>query len=186
GVGDVNLDVNFNGPAMMQENDTLLGWLDAWTGNGSLGLANTAFAPSAQLEGLLAPLGPLTNNAVPVGENGRLKVDGFNAPFAFAKGVVTSTSSEWSAAGQKIGLSGKVGFDGKMDYAMDFSALLKGHKDGQKVLAALNGQLPPASLGGTIDAPTLGLPNVENVAKSLLEQQGKNLLEKGLKGIFKK
>ena len=185
-VGDVNLELNVGGPAMMQENDTLLGWLDAWTGNGSLGLANTAFAPSKQLEGLLAPLGPLTKNAVPVGDKGRLQIEGFKAPFSFSKGVVTSTSSEWSAAGQKIGLSGTVGFDGKMDYSMDFSSLLKGHKDGQKVLKALNGQLPPARLNGSIGDPKLGLPKLKNVAKSLVEQQGKDLLKKGLKSLFGK
>jgi hypothetical protein len=185
-VGDVNLELNVGGPAMMQENDTLLGWLDAWTGNGSLGLANTAFAPSKQLEGLLAPLGPLTKNAIPVGDKGRLQIEGFKAPFSFSKGVVTSTSSEWSAAGQKIGLSGTVGFDGKMDYSMDFSSLLKGHKDGQKVLKALNGQLPPARLNGSIDDPKLGLPKLKNVAKSLVEQQGKDLLKKGLKSLFGK
>lgn len=185
-IGDVNLDLNFNGPAMMQENQTLLGWLDAWTGDGSLGLANTAFAPSKELEGLLAPLGPLTKNAVPVGENGRLKVDSFNAPFAFAKGIITSKSSEWSAAGQKIGLSGNIGFDGKMDYAMDLSALLKGRKDGEKVLKALKGKLPPANLTGSLDAPKLGLPDLEEIAKSLIQDQGADLLKKGLEGLFKK
>lgn len=189
-VGDVNLDLSVGGPAMMKPDDTLLGWLDSWTGNGSLGLANTAFAPSKQLEGLLAPLGPLTKNAVPIGDKGSLKIEGFSAPFSFSRGVVTSTSSEWSAAGQKIGLSGTVGFDGKMDYSMDFSSLLNGHKDGQKILKALNGKLPPASLNGSIDDPKLGLPDLQNVATSLIEQQGKELLnkglKKGLKGLFGK
>ena len=185
-VGDVNLDLNFTGPAMMQENGTLLSWLDTWTGSGSLGLANTAFAPSQQLEGLLSPLGPLTNNAVPVGENGRLKVDSFTAPFAFAKGVVTSKASEWSAAGQKIGLSGNIGFDGKMDYAVDFTALLKGRKDGEKVLQALNGKLPSAMLSGSIDDPKLGLPDLSKLATGLIEQQGQDLLKKGLNSLFKK
>tara|TARA_R110002072_G_scaffold174303_4_gene329488 strand:+ start:102476 stop:104557 length:2082 start_codon:yes stop_codon:yes gene_type:complete len=189
-VGDVNLDFKVGGPAMMKKGDTLLGWLDSWTGNGSLGLANTAFAPSKQLEGLLAPLGPLTKNAVPVGDDGRLKIDGFKAPFSFSKGVVTSTSSEWNAAGQKIGLAGTVGFDGKMDYSVDFTSLLKGHKNGEQVLKALNGQLPPARLNGSIDDPKLGLPELGNIAKTLIEQEGKDLLnkglQKGLKGLFGK
>ena len=185
-VGDVNLDLNVGGPAMMHENETVLDWLDAWTGDGSLGLSNAAFAPSKQLEGLLTPLGPLTKNAVPVGDKGRLKIEAFQAPFSFSKGVVTSKSSEWSAAGQKIGLAGTVGFDGKMDYSMDFSSLLKGHKDGQKILKALNGQIPPARLDGSIDSPKLGLPKLEDVAKNLVEQQGKDLLKKGLKSLFGK
>lgn len=188
-LGDVNLELKVGGPVMMQKGDTVLDWLDAWTGSGSLGLTNTAFTPSKQLEGLLAPLGPLTKSAVPIADKGQLKVDGFAAPFSFSKGVVTSTQSEWAAAGQKIGLSGKIGFDGKMDYSLDFSSLLKGHKDGEKVLKALNGQLPPAKLIGSIDDPELGLPELGDVATKLIEQEGKNLLQKGLKkgleGLFK-
>ena len=71
---------------------------------------------------------------------------------------------------------------------MDFASLLKGHKDGEKVLAALGGKLPGAKLGGTVDAPQLGLPEVGDLATKLLEQQGKHLLEggikKGLEGLF--
>ena len=185
-IGNVNLDLNFNGPAMMQDGQTLLQWLDTWSGDGSVGLSNTAFAPCKQLQGLLSPLGPLTKGAVPVGEKGQLKIDNFSAPFEFVKGVVSSKSAEWSAAGQKIGLAGNVGFDGKIDYSLDFSALLSGHKDGKKVLKALNGQLPPASLVGSVDDPKLGLPKVENIATKLVEQQGKDLLQKGLNSLFKK
>ena len=185
-LGDVNLEFQFDGPAMMQQGETILEWLDTWQGSGSLGLANTAFAPSKKLAGLLAPLGPLTKNALPVGEKGRLKIDSFKAPFAFAKGVITSTKSEWAAAGQKIGLSGNVDFNGNIDYSMDFSSLLKSHKDGQKILRALNGRLPPAVLAGSIDDPKLDLPKLGNVAESLIKQQGKSLLEKGLKSLFKK
>lgn len=185
-LGDVNLNFAFDGPAMMQEKETILQWLDTWKGNGSLGLANTTFAPSKKLAGLLAPLGPLTKNALPVGDKGRLKIDSFNAPFAFARGVITSTKSEWAAAGQKIGLSGNVDFSGKIDYSMDFSSLLRDHKDGRKVLKALNGRLPPAVLAGSIDDPKLDLPELGNIAESLIKQQGKNLLEKGLKSLFKK
>ncbi len=185
-VGDVNLHVSFNGPAMMQDGQSLLEWLDTWSGKGSVGLSNTTFAPCKQLQGLLAPLGPLTKGFVPVGDKGQLKVDNFAAPFEFVKGVVSSKSAEWSAAGQKIGLAGNIGFDGKIDYSLDFSALLRGHKDGQKVLKALNGQLPPASLVGSVDDPKLGLPKFGHIAIKLIEQQGKNLLQKGLNRLFRK
>jgi hypothetical protein len=71
---------------------------------------------------------------------------------------------------------------------MDFASLLQGHKDGEKVLKALGGSLPGAKLGGTVDAPKLGLPDLGDVATKLLEQQGKELLEggikKGLEGLF--
>lgn len=187
-LGDVNLDLSFAGPAMKADGDTWLGWLDAWSGDGSLGLANTAFAPSQELQGLLQPLGPLSSKLAPIAEGGKLKIDSFSAPFSFAEGLVTTKSAQWMAAGKKIGLNGSVSFDGKVDYTMDFASLLKGHKDGEKVLAALGGKLPGAKLAGTVDAPQLGLPEVGDLATKLLEQQGKELLEggikKGLEGLF--
>ncbi|MFN3243462.1 MAG: hypothetical protein ACE37K_18305 [Planctomycetota bacterium] len=186
--GDVNLDLSFAGPAMKTDEQTWLGWLDGWSGDGSLGLANTAFAPSPALQGLLQPLGPLSAKIAPIAEGGKLKIDSFAAPFSFAEGMVTTKSAEWLAAGKKIGLNGSVGFDGKIDYTMDFASLLQGHKDGEKVLKALGGSLPGAKLGGTVDAPKLGLPDLGDVATKLLEQQGKELLEggikKGLEGLF--
>ncbi|MFK7740465.1 MAG: hypothetical protein AB8H80_09075 [Planctomycetota bacterium] len=180
-VGKVDLDLSFDGPAMKLEGQTWANWLNSWSGSGALGLLDTAFAPSTELQGLLAPLGPLSNGTVPVATNGRLKIDSFRAPFAFAKGVVEAKATEWMAAGQKIGLSGNIGFDGKVDYAVDLSSLLKGHKDGERVLKALGGSLPAARLNGTVDSPALGLPRLENIATKLLQQEGKNLLEKGLK-----
>lgn len=188
--GDVNLELNFNGPAMKTEGQELMSWLDGWSGNGSLGLANTKFAPSSQLSGLLSPLGTLSNGALPIADKGQLKLDSFRTPFEFAKGLISTKSAEWEAAGQKFGLSGNIGFDGKVDYQIDLTALLSGHKDGQKALKALNGKLPPASLAGTVDQPSLGLPKVGDLATKLLEQKGKDLLQKGLKkglkDLFKK
>jgi len=186
--GDVNLDLNFAGPAMKADDESWLAWLDDWSGDGSLGLANTAFAPSKELQGLLQPLGPLSAKLAPIADGGKLKIDSFAAPFSFAQGLVTTKSAEWMAAGKKIGLNGSVGFDGKVDYTMDFASLLQGHKDGEKVLKALGGTLPGARLAGTVDAPQLGLPEVGDLATKLLEQQGKELLEggikKGLEGLF--
>ncbi|MCK5942130.1 MAG: hypothetical protein KAI24_09190 [Planctomycetes bacterium] len=187
-LGDVNLDLNFAGPAMKAESDSWLTWLDGWSGGGQVGLANTAFAPSQELQGLLQPLGALSAKIAPIAEGGKLKIDSFAAPFSFAKGLVTTSEAKWVAAGKAIGLGGSVGFDGKVDYQLDFASLLKGHKDGEKVLAALGGTLPGAKLTGTVDAPKLGLPEVGDLATKLLEQQGKDLLEggikKGLEGLF--
>lgn len=185
-IGDVNLDLKVTGPAMLQDGESLLQWLDAWSGDGSIGLENTAFAPSKQLQGLLSPLGALSKGATPIADKGKLKVDGFSTPFSFNKGVVTSTGAKWSAAGQDIGLAGQAKFDGGMDYTIDFSGLLKGHKDGEKVLKVLKGNLPKASLKGTVDDPSLALPKLENIASQLIESQGKDLLQKGLNSLFKK
>lgn len=183
-IGDVNLDVDITGPAWIREDQSVMQWLDTWSGEGSVGLANTAFAPSKQLQGLLSPLGSLAKTSM--GDNGQLKIDGFSAPFQFAKGVVSNKSAEWSSAGNTIGLTGNTGFDGAINYALDFSSLLKSHKDGQKVLRALKGKVPPANLKGSLDSPKLSLPKLGDLANKLVEQQGKDLLQKGLNSLFKK
>lgn len=206
--GDCDLQMTLNGPALKADGQSWLAWLDQWSGNGSLGLRNAAFAPAQQLQGLLAPLGQLSRavaplgllseGLAPLGDQGKLAIDSFTAPFAFAQGVVRTTAGEWLAKGQRIGLSGAVGFDGALDYALDLTALLKGHKDGERVLQALSGALPPAKLVGTLDAPRLGLPELGDVAKKLLEgelkqkaedllkKQAEDLLKKGLEDLFKK
>jgi hypothetical protein len=103
-----------------------------------------------------------------------------------ARGETHTTASEWLAKGAKIGLSGKVALDGSLDYGIDLTALLAGHKDGERVLKALNGALPATLLQGTLDAPTLKLPALEDIAQKLLEQQGKDLLKKGIEELFKR
>ena len=61
---------------------------------------------------------------------------------------------------------------GTVDYALDFASLLAGHKDGDRVLAALGGKLPGARLTGSLDAPKLRLPDLGELATGLLEQNG--------------
>ena len=182
--GKVDLDLAFEGPATKRADQPWLTWLDEWRGSGDVALSDTSFAPSQQLQGLLAPLGPLSAGAVPIAQDGRLRLDAFRAPFSFEHGVVRAKATEWLAAGQKIGLNGEVGFDGRVNYELDLSSLLAGHRDGEKVLKAVGGKLPTASLGGTLDAPSLALPKLENIATKLLEQEGRGLLQKGLEGLF--
>ncbi len=184
GICDVRLALT--GPAMPQDGEGWIAWFDRWRGDGEVGLRDAGFAPAKQLQGLLAPLGPLSQGAAPIGKDGRLAIDAFSAPFTFAEGFVRTTAGEWLAAGRKIGLSGSVALDGSLDYGLDLTALLQGRKDGDRVLQALGGKLPPARLKGTLDAPALALPELGNVAQKLLEQQGKDLLKKGLEDLIKK
>ena len=185
-VGSCDVELQLSGPAAKPDGTTWLQWMNTWSGSGSLGMSNAAFAPSGQLQGLLAPLGPLTKGAVALGDNGRLEIDTFSAPFRFAEGFVHATASEWLAKGRKIGLSGKVSLAGDVDYAIDLADALRGHRDGERVLQALGGKLPAAKLTGTVDQPALALPELGDVASKLLEQQGRDLLQKGLQELFKK
>ena len=154
-----------------------LAWLDAWSGEGSLSLRDTSFAPSQRLRGLLEPLGSLSAKLAPVARGGQLQVDSLTAPFSIRAGQIATRGAKWLAGGKTIGLAGSVGLDGAIDYELDFAALLRGRKDGEKVLQALGGALPGAKLTGSVIAPDLGLPDLGDVAKRLLEQQGKQLLE---------
>ncbi|MCB9877693.1 MAG: hypothetical protein H6835_08850 [Planctomycetes bacterium] len=183
--GGVNLTLSLKGPAMKGEQQDWLGWLDGWSGDGSVGLLDTTFRPAGDLKGLIEPLGQFSKGHS-LGQDGKLRLDSFSAPFEVRKGTVQTTASEWLSKGEKVGLSGKVGFDGKVDYGIDLSQLLKGHKDGEKVLKALGGSLPKAKLTGTLDSPSLKLPELGDVAQKLLQQEGTDLLKKGLEDLFKK
>ncbi|HEB51621.1 MAG TPA: hypothetical protein ENI87_00025, partial [bacterium] len=183
-VGTVGLELSLDGPAMMREGQEWVTWLDDWQGKGTLGLTDTAFAPATELGGLLAPLGPLGKSAAPVAKDGRLEIASFTAPFSFAKGTVESQRSEWQTSGKSIGLSGTTTLAGALDYTIDLTPLLRGERDGEKVLKALGGSLPATRLKGSLEAPSLELPELGDIASKLLQNEGKNLLEKGLNELF--
>ncbi len=187
-LGDVDVDLSFAGPARKDDAETWLTWLDGWSGDGSIGLTGASFAPARGLQGLLQPLGALSARFAPVAAGGKLKIDSLTAPFSLSEGKLATRGAKWLAAGKEIGLDGTVGLDGVLDYSLNFAALLRGHKDGDRVLAALGGKLPGARLTGSLDAPTLGLPEVGDIATKLLEQQGRQLLEgnitRGLESLF--
>ena len=183
-LGGVDVDLRCSGPAHKSDVETWLTWLDGWSGDGSIGLTGASFAPAQGLEGLLQPLGALSARFAPIAEGGKLKIDALTAPFSLSKGTLTARGAKWLTAGKEIGLDGTVALDGTVDYALDFASLLAGHKDGDRVLAALGGKLPGARLTGSLDAPKLRLPDLGELATGLLEQKGQELLEGGLqKGL---
>lgn len=190
--GLCDLELNLSGPARPAEGESVLQLLNRWSGDGTVGLRQATVAPAGQLAGLLAPMGALSQLLGPqatLGDGGKLAIDDLSAPFRFSAGAVETTATKWLAKGNAIGLSGKVRLDGGIDYGIDLSALLAGHKDGQRVLQALGGALPAARLAGSLTAPTLGLPDLSHVAQKLLESEVKNrgvdLLKKGLEDLLK-
>jgi hypothetical protein len=188
--GNCDLELSLAGPAFRSDGQGWLAWLDAWRGNGLLGLRDAAFTPTAALQGLLSPLGPLSQGTTPLGDRGRLRIDSFAAPFEFAAGAVRTTAGEWLSKGQRIGLAGSVRLDGALDYQLDLTALLRGHRDGERVLKLLSGALPPAAITGSLDAPKLALPQLDNVLQKLLQGEGKqqveSLLKKALDDLLQK
>lgn len=188
--GSCDLELRLSGPALRRDNEGWIAWLDEWRGDGKLGLRDAAFAPVPALQGLLAPLGPLNTAIAGLGDGGRLRLETFATPFSFASGIVRTTAGEWLSKGRRIGLSGNVGFDGALDYQLDLTALLRGHRDGDKVLELLSGALPPAALQGSLTAPKLALPALDAVlqraAEAALKQKGGDLLKRAFEDLLKK
>ena len=188
--GRGDLTASLQGPLLRTSTQNWLQLLDEWTGNGTVALRDASFTPAASLGPLLTPLGALPGEANALGEAGRLAIDAFSAPWTLRRGNLELLAACWLAKGKAIGLSGTARLDGRIDYGFDFTALLRGHRDGERVLQALGGSLPLAQLGGTFAAPSLAMPDLTTVARKALEQQvqtqGKDLLRKALEDLLKK
>ncbi len=188
GLCDVAFELT--GPALPTGEQNWLQMLNEWAGSGTLGLRQGTLSPAGALHGLLAPLGALPGLNNTLGDAGKLAIDSFSAPWTLRAGTLEVKAARWLAKGKAIGLSGTARLDGTLNYGFDFTALLQGHRDGDRVLNAIGGKLPAAKLIGTFAAPSLGLPDLTQVARNAVEQQvqteGKELLRKALDELLKK
>lgn len=191
--GRCDFEATLAGPGRPGHDENWLQWLDRWHGDGRIAVRDGAVTPAAALAPLLQPLGPLAVGSVTgmrLGDGDALAIESFEAPFRFAQGAITTTTGKWLAKGRAIGVSGKVYLDGRLDYGFDLTALLRGHRDGDRVLAALGGQFPPARLLGTVGTPTLALPDfaaaLQKLAERELQQRGQDLLKKELEDLLRK
>jgi hypothetical protein len=192
--GRLDFGASLQGPLRPRANETWLQWLDRWAGDGDIALRQVAFAPASQLRTLLQPVGAAFGPAATLGRttNGKplLAIDELKTPFRFAAGAITLQATQWLAQGKRIGLSGSTRLDGTLDFGFDVSDLLRGHRDGDRVLKALGGSLPPASLRGTVNAPALALPDLQGVLERVLKnevlEQGAGLLQRELEKLLRK
>jgi hypothetical protein len=187
--GKASLTTSLRGPGRKAPQQTWLQWLDTWSGTGDLGLRDAAFTPAPALGELLAPLGALAGGTS-LGDGTQLRLDSVTVPFRFARGAVRATATEWLVRGKRLGLSGEVRLDGALDYGLDLTDLLRGHRDGERVLQALGGTLPAARLRGTVAAPSLALPDLTStlrrIAEQQLQQRGSDLLQQGLDELLRR
>lgn len=188
--GQCDLEFSFAGPAQRTGQQTWLQLLNLWSGSGSVGLRDTALTPAPALAGLLSPLGNFVGVDTSLGNGGRLAIDSFTAPFTMRVGTIETKAGRWLAKGKAIGLSGTARLDGVLDYGFDLSALLRGHRDGDRVLQAAGGSLPAARLTGTVQQPSLGLPDLRDllnkVLQNELEGRGRDLLQRELEKLLKR
>lgn len=192
--GRLDFGAALQGPLRPRADETWLQWLDRWAGDGDVALRQVAFAPASQLGTLLQPVGTMFGPTATLGrtQNGKalLAIDDLKSPFRFAAGAITLQATQWLAQGKRIGLSGSTRLDGTLDFGFDLSDLLRGHRDGDRVLKALGGSLPPASLRGTVNAPALALPDLQGVLERVLKnevlEQGAGLLQRELERLLRK
>lgn len=178
----IDAGLRLRGPSRAAAGESLLQWLDHFAGSGELELRDGSFAPTASLAGLCDLLG----------QPQRLAIDRLAGAFTMQQGTIATKAMRWVSKGQEYGLTGNVHLDGRLDFGLDVTSLLQQHKDGRVIAAALGGRPLLAGLTGTLDAPTFGAPDLGKFAadalkdapRQLFEQQGQDLLKKGLEGLF--
>jgi hypothetical protein len=193
GLADVELTVR--GPCLRTGDETWLQVLDRWSGGGRIALRDGSVAPAPALRQLLEPLGAALGPHGALGDGARLSIDAFAADWTLHEGAITARAAKWLAKGKELGLAGTVRLDGGLDYRLDFSALLRGHRDGERVLSALGepavaGGALAGRLLGTVSQPQLGLPEIDRVLRDALQntvqKEAGNLLRRGLDELLKK
>jgi hypothetical protein len=176
----LNTTLAFAGPLLRSENESVLQWLDVWEGAGNLSLDEGAFTPAAGLSQLFQL----------AGESGQVAFERIAGDFKLAKGAVETSLVKLDRKAQKIGLTGRTTLAGAIDYSIDIKDLIARQQHGDKILAALGGTAPLARLGGTLDAPQLALPDLEELARKALqgtlEEAAKKALEKNVEDKLKK
>ncbi|HEX6812182.1 MAG TPA: AsmA-like C-terminal region-containing protein [Planctomycetota bacterium] len=182
--GQCDLDLALRGPACARADQNWLELLDEWAGNGSVTVRNGTVSPASELSGLLSPLGSLAPADVQLGDAATLSIDRFEAPFRFERGAISTRAAKWQRKGKEIGIAGRTRLDGQLDLAFDLSALLRGHRDGERVLSAAGGSLPVARLMGTVQSPSLALPSATALLQEVLQtgpkQAGSDTLQREL------
>lgn len=174
--------LGLRGNALPEGEQNTLQWLDGWQGDGELTLSDGVVTPAPSLQPLLALLG----------QQQRLALDRVHSAFTLRQGAITHRAMKWLSDGAEYGLTGSARLDGTMELALDLTPLLARHKDGKLVAGFLAGQPLQATMTGTVKQPTFAAPDLgkmvekalQSAPRQLLEQQGQELLQKGLKKLF--
>lgn len=169
--GVLQLDGTLRGPVLMDDDRHWLEWANRWTGKGSMGMSETSFRTAPAIQGLLA----LT------GQGDRLRVQSFSTDYSISEGAVVTQLGKLSSQAQKIGLEGRVGLDGSVDYRLDITEWMRGHEDGAKILAVLGDARLTAGLIGSLEAPELALPDLKQLLMSSVERLKGRAIEEQLR-----
>lgn len=184
--GKGTLAVQLGGPAKMAAEESWLQWLNRWSGNGKVALAEGSVMPAPPFAGLMQWLEPAGG--------GKFAFDSIATDFTLRQGAVDTGLVKLDGKAKKLQLTGSTNLDGRLDHRFDMLGLLAGHKDGDKVLAHLQGQRLGASIVGTLASPQVDLPDMQKVlldaaraaAEAEVKKQADDLLKKGLDSLFKR
>lgn len=185
--GKAGLQLALRGPLQKPATETWLAFANRWSGTGSVSLDQATVTPAPGLQGLMQPLGALIGPTVTLGANGKLLLDAFGGTFALERGGIEARTMRWLSKGKSLGLSGRIGLDGALGVGIDLRPLLQEHKDGKRVLQLLGEQPVEARLLGSLDNPSLRLPDLGKVLQNAitnpseaLQKQAEQLLRKGV------
>lgn len=174
------------GPAGKPDDIGWLTWLDRWTGQGTLALAEAQLRPAPAFAALVRLADP--------GSPGTLRLHDVAGGFTLRQGAVETALTKLEVAGKAVGLSGRTRLDGTLDHRLDLSALLRGHSDGEKVLRYLAGTPVEAAIAGSLQAPRLVMPDLEklladavkNAAQEEVRKGAEDLLRRGLEKLLER
>lgn len=160
----VTMEVSAKGPAMPADEQDVATWIEQWSGRGRVALRTGSFTPSTEISRLLEM----------AGQSGKFAFDDLSTSFALDAGALATEAMQLEYQGRKIGLRGRTTIRGALDYQLDVASLLRGHRDGDKILEYIDPATLTAGLTGTLDAPSLTIPSFE----ALLQSAAQKALEK--------
>lgn len=184
--GKGTLAAQLGGPGKPAAEESWLQWLNRWSGSGKVALAEGSVMPAPPFAILMQWLEPTGG--------GKFTFDAIGTDFTLRQGSVDTGLVKLDGKAKKLQLTGSTNLDGRLDHRFDMLGLLAGHKDGDKVLAHLQGRRLGASIVGTLASPQVTLPDMQKVlldaaraaAEAEMKKQAEDLLKKGLDGLIKR
>jgi hypothetical protein len=172
----ISSQLSLSGPAMPRTDEYVLEWLNRWEGTGNVHLQGGGFTPAPELQAILAA----------TGNGARLQLDELDSSFTISNGYVETAITKLESKGRRYGLAGRTSLGGDIDYTIDVTAMLEGHRDGDRIRKALGDQPLNGALTGTLNSPELGMPDLAQLFDAVLKGVGEEALQKGILDLLKR
>jgi hypothetical protein len=177
---EVDLEFAVSGQIDRDKSTDLASRLRGLSGSGSLMMRGGQFVPTDELSRLFAL----------AGRRQSVDLKDLSSEFTLDRGSIQTSVMELSSAGREFTLEGNTGLDGSIDYRIDVTDLLKGHRDGEKVRDYLGENILEARMSGTLEAPELAMPDLNELlakaAENALKHEAQKRVDKLLEKLFKK